>query len=491
MSRHTDRADAPAPEPTAAGSDAVDRATISSDSAADRDTDTDAGPDTAPDSDRKRRRTVVIASTAVLAAAAVVAAIVVVRVNADAPAEAVSATAPVPITVGHVPDGTKIGVVVTLGDGEGSEWADAAQGALVAERRLALGGTDVQLVTQNDGGSVDGARKAVETLVQQGVAGIVVATSGQHVSGALAAASTAGVPVVAPYAAAADDAWSTAPSTDSVASALQRALGRAQSPLLVDLGGGAPAGLRVAHLVDAVRDPDTAALAASIAQRTGVDTTNGTLDGAAGAQAGAADSDAVVLSGPGARQGALVAALQAAKVTVPVVLTSDATSPAFTAALTQAGGSLSGDFRSVGVETDDARALATDAEGRAMSAYLGGLRVLADDAGAKNLTGDRPFAAVAAAADARSHDAVVALVAAVGSARAVEPAAVTDALARLDLRARDGLAGPALDFGSREALRTPATVLAASSQDLGLRPASRSDDAATAPLVWFADTSRR
>ncbi len=37
-----------------------------------------------------------------------------------------------PISVAHVPDGTKIGVVVTLGDGEGAQWdEDPAQGALV------------------------------------------------------------------------------------------------------------------------------------------------------------------------------------------------------------------------------------------------------------------------------------------------------------------------------------------------------------------------
>ncbi len=55
-----------------------------------------------------------------------------------------------------------------------------------------------------------------------------------------------------------------------------------------------------------------------------------------------------------------------------------------------------------------------------MSAFPGGVRVLADDADAKNLTGDRSFASVAPVADARSHDAVVALVTAVGSARSTD-----------------------------------------------------------------------
>ncbi|PZF55385.1 hypothetical protein DEJ23_11930 [Curtobacterium sp. MCSS17_008] len=456
---------------------------------------------------RKRRRTAIIVAVAVLVVAAVVTAVLAVRVSASTPAEAVSATAPVPIDVAHVPDGTKIGVVVTLGDGEGAQWDDAAQGALVAQRRLELGGTDVQLVTKNDGGSVDGARKAVEALASDGVSGIVVATSGEHVRGAFAAAADAGIPVVAPYTTGDDDAWSTAPSTDSVAAALQVALGDAGSPLLVDLGGGAPSGVRFAHVLDATRAPDLGALATTIAQRTGAAagstdaTSTDDQDGSAqeGAQDGSAqdtteqaapDSDAVVVSGAGARQGALVAALQEANVTAPVVLTPEATSPAFAAALAQAGGSLSGTFRTVGVETDDARALSSDAEGRAMSAFLGGVRVLADDADAENLTGDRTFDEVAAVADARSHDAVVALVTAVGAARSTDPAEVSDALTGLDLGADDGLAGPALDFGSQQALADPAGVLAASAQDLGLRPAAASeDDGATPALVWFSDST--
>lgn len=456
---------------------------------------------------RKRRRTAIIVAIAVLVVAAVVTAVLAVRVSASTPAEAVSATAPVPISVAHVPDGTKIGVVVTLGDGEGAQWDDAAQGALVAQRRLELGGTDVQLVTKNDGGSTDGARKAVEALAADGVSGIVVATSGDHVRGAFSAAADAGIPVVAPYAAGADDAWSTAPSTESVAAALQDALGDAAAPLLVDLGGGAPSGVRFAHVLDATSTPDLGALATTIAQRTGAaagstdaTTTDATTtDDQAGTTTGvtqdsteqaAPDSDAVVVSGPAGRQGALVAALQEANVTAPVVLTPDATSPAFAAALAQAGGSLSGTFRTVGVETDDARALSSNTEGRAMSAFLGGVRVLANDADAKNLTGDRSFASVASVADARSHDAVVALVSAVGSARSTDAAAVSGALAALDLDAGDGLAGPALDFGSRQALGDRAGVLAASAQDLGLRPAGATEDGGATPaLVWFADSS--
>ncbi|WP_248703996.1 hypothetical protein [Curtobacterium sp. MWU13-2055] len=445
----------------------------------------------------RSRRPLLFVGIAVLLVAAVVAAVLTFRAfGSSTPAEAVSATVPVKITVAHVPAKTTIGVIVTLGDGEGSEWNEAAQGALVAERRLALGGTDVALVTKNDGGTAAGGTAAVDALAKSGVAGIVVASSGSHVSGALTAAAAKGIPVVLPYAPAEKDSWSTAPAAGSISTAMTTALGDADAPLLVDLGGGAPAGLRVAHVLDGDDTADTAALATTVAERTGA--TSNEEDADADEKTVTPDSDAVVVSGSAQRQGAFVAALQAENVTVPVVLTPDATSPAFGAALVEAGGSLSGAFRTVGVATDDARALASDAGGRAMSAFLGGVRVLAGDQDAENLTGDQPFSAVAGAADSRSHDAVIALVRAVGSARSVEPTDVTDALAALDLDADAGIAGPALDFTRQQALGTPATVLAASAQQLGLRPASTAsgdgtgsgtDAARTASLVWFDDSS--
>lgn len=431
------------------------------------------------------RRRLLVVGLAVLLVAAVVAAVLTFRALSAEPAEAVPATIPVPVTVKHVPARTTIGVVVTLGDGEGSEWNQAAQGAVVAQHRLQLGGTRVQLVTRNDSGTTAGARAAVQDLVRQGVAGIVVASSGAHVVAATEAASDAGVPVVLPYAEHTDDAWSTAPSAQSLATAMQRALGGADSPLLVDLGGGPPTGLRVAHVLSAGAT-DLTVLAATVAERTGVaqpsaDAISGdSTDGAT-----AVDSDAVVVSGTAARQGAFVAALQAADVTVPVVLTPDATSPAFGAALTAAGGSVSGTFRTAGVATDDATALDADTAGRAMSAFLGAVRVVAKDPDAKNLTGDQPFSAVAVAADSRSHDAVIALVHAVGAARSVAPQAVTDALATASLGVGDGLAGPALDFDDQQALATRATVLASSAQALGLRSTATS----ASTLVWFPDTT--
>jgi hypothetical protein len=49
-------------------------------------------------------------------------------------------------------------------------------------------------------------------------------------------------------------------------------------------------------------------------------------------------------------------------------------------------------------------------------------------------------------------------------------------------------------FRTQEAMRSPASVLASSAQDLGLRPAASDDsaDASGSPsLVWFADDTER
>jgi hypothetical protein len=67
----------------------------------------------------------------------------------------------------------------------------------------------------------------------------------------------------------------------------------------------------------------------------------------------------------------------------------------FAGSLQEAGGTLSGRLLTVGTDTGDAVALRSDASGRGMSAFLAGLRMLASDPQAQNLTGDREFAAVA------------------------------------------------------------------------------------------------
>jgi len=467
----------------ASPSDASSRSTAATEPAESTDVD-----ETRPR--RPRRRLLLAAGAVVVVAAVAVAAVVAVRGDQRAVADPVPASVPVAIRASDVPDGTTVGVVITLGQGEGSEWAAAAQGGLVAERRLELGGSDVSLSVQDDGGSAEGARAAVEALVADGVAGIVVASSGSHVSGAVDAAREAGVPVVLPYAevpgGSGEGAWSTAPDAAGTGAALQAALGGSTHTLLVDLGGGSPAGVAVADILVASAVGDDTAVADEVARLAGAAPSTD-VDPDAPAEAAppavTVPATAVLLSGSAARQAALVAALQSADLPVPVVLTPEATSPAFSAALSERGGSLAGDLTTVGVQTDDAVALRSDAAGRTMSAFLAGVRVLARDGDAVNLTGDQPFSAVAAQADSRSHDAVLALVRAVSAAGSSDPAEVSAALGSLSLVASDGIAGPALDFGADEPDTGEVEVLHASSQALGLRPAA---DAGAARLVWFA-----
>lgn len=454
-------------------------------------TTTDEAGDAETDRPRTPRRTIVaiVAGVAVVAAASVAAG-VAVRADREPEAAPVPASVPVALTASGLPDDTRLGLVLTLGQGEGSEWNGAAQGARVAERRFELGGADVSLVTVDDGGTVDGARAAVESLVDQGVAGIVVASAGQHVSGALDAASDAGVPVVLPYGASDEadgvsGAWSTAPSQATTGAALATALGDARRTLVVDLGGGSPIGVEVARVLAASTIGDDTAVADEVARLTGSAAPLDDPDATTAAPEPVTDpSDAVVLSGSAARQAGLVSALQATDLRVPVLLTPDATSPAFSTALSAGGGSLSSGFLTVGVDSDDAVALRSDAAGRSMSAYLGAVRVLASDDAATNLTDDQPFSAVAAQADSRSHDAVVALVRAVATADSVDPAEVSTALSSLSLGAAEGVAGPALDFTAGTAAGGgELEVLHASSQPLGLRPTADGESR----IVWFAD----
>ena len=108
-------------------------------------------------------------------------------------------------------------MTLTGAPGEGAEWRDAAQGAVVAARRFALGGTKVTLVAVNDKGTSDGATTAVKTLAGRNVAAIVVATTGAHVTAGLTQAAADKIPVLMPYdqgaAGAAGQVWSTGPGT--------------------------------------------------------------------------------------------------------------------------------------------------------------------------------------------------------------------------------------------------------------------------------------
>ena len=57
----------------------------------------------------------------------------------------------------------------------------------------------VQLTVANDKGTSDGARDAVEKLKSEGVQGIIISSSGEHIKGATSAARESSIPVIEVY----------------------------------------------------------------------------------------------------------------------------------------------------------------------------------------------------------------------------------------------------------------------------------------------------
>lgn len=386
--------------------------------------------------------------------------------------EPVGNSVPVALTAQGLPRDTSIGVILSLGSAQGSAWKDAAQGAAVAAHRLAAGGSPVILETRDDRGTSQGARDAVAELAAQKVAGIVLATSGEHVPAALQAAQEAGIPVLLPYYSGElsgfDTAYSLTPGPQPVSAAMKSALGEAGHVMLIDLGGPAPEGINPAERRAPAAGDDLNTLAVEVSKL-------------AAPQRGE-PVDAVLITGPATRQAAMVHALQQRNISLPLVLGPAATSPGFESALHEAGGSASSRLLSVGTGAVDAAALRPGDEGRAMSGFLAAVRVMAEDPQVMNLTGDQPFAKVAPVAEAHSHDAVIALVHAAAHAKSGEPGAVAGQLDKLSLQAGHGIAGGDLDLG-RDADQAQAVVLHLASQDLGLRPAP---SGARTPARWFA-----
>lgn len=387
-----------------------------------------------------------------------------------------------PPAVELAPDGApetmSVGVVVSLTSApdEGSQWHAAAEGAQVAAYRYGLGDVEVSLVPRDDQGTADGAEEAVGDLVDEGVSGIVMATEGDHVTGAVESAAEAGVPVLLPYAGEQTDlpegAWSTGADAGQVAATLATALETAGvgRPVVVD-AGGATVDLDEAASLRLRPGDDALALARRVAR----------------ISRSAADADSVVVTGPAAAQAQVVQGLQERNVTLPVFLGDDAVSPDFAQTLGRSGGSLAVPLTTAGLDTDDVAALAPDDGGAAVSAWLAALRVTAEDGDVTTLFDEEDFETVAGSADARSHDAVVALVSAAVAAGSTEPAEVRDALAGLTLDTGDGLAGPALDFSSPAAVPSDSVVpLQATTQDPGLRPV---DVAGVPRLYWFESPS--
>lgn len=436
---------------------------------------------------RTRLVTLVLAGVAVVAAVAVVLAMTLNRPKEAPKPDPVAATVPVALEADGLPKEFSLGIVLTFGqNGEpGSEYNRAAQGAVVADQRFSQGGA-VALVTRNDSGTEDGARSAVRALAEQGVSGVIVASTGPQAVAAAKAAEEVGLPVILPYAEPAEPAattWSTGPSRAAVEDAVRAELNGKARVLLVNDGGAVPSSVPVAQTLNTGDFEDLAALAQEAAVRTGDQPLPAAPDAPAEAQTQrtAEPADAVVVSAATPQRLArLVQALQSRDVSVPMLLPDGATAPDFAATLIELDGAASGQLVGFAAAGGDGTSLQQDAQGRGMSAFLAAVRLSAGDPQVKNLSSDAPFAANAWAADPASHDAVVAFVRAAALAESSEPADVGAKLATLSLGPGEGLAGPPLDFSRPAALAAKPAPVYASPQDLGLRPAD--EDAPR--LVW-------
>lgn len=378
--------------------------------------------------------------------------------------------AEVGLTIKGVQD-VSIGLLVssTSAAGEGSDYTGPSAGAELATYRLRLGGTKVQIKIADDQGDADTAQRGVQSLIDQGVSGIVVATTGQHVMPAIEAASSAGVPVVAPYLRTQDElpegVHVTGPSEDAITASIESAMAadEATSPLVIT--------------ADGVPVP-------AVGTGTPVPFTGSTLDEIVEEAAESAEDntiDSVVVSASAASQGAVVAALQGGLPDVPVYLTPEALTPAFASSLDNNSGTTSGRFVSVGAPASDSSTLGSTAAADSAAAYFAALRLAAGDETFTSALDESPFSTVAAEADLPSHDAVLSLVRAAAEARSGEPADVAAALATMKVGVEQSLAGPALDFTAADAL--PADDVAplyATTQDPGVRPAGDSP-----VLTWF------
>ncbi|MGJ9421832.1 ABC transporter substrate-binding protein [Aeromicrobium sp. CF3.5] len=364
-----------------------------------------------------------------------------------------------------------LGLVVssTSAPGEGADHTGPAAGAELAAYRLQLGDTPVDLTVVDDQGDADEAVAVVEDLVDQGVSGIVLATSGSHVQPALSAASAAGVPVVAPYLRTTeplpDGVWVTGPSEDEISAGIAEAMAADQvdSPTVIT--------------ADDVPVPAASSAAEVAFSGATLDDLLENLDEAV--EEG--DTDSIIVSAAASSQGAILAALQGAQPDLPVYQTPEALSPSFASSLSQREGTTSGRFVAIGAPATDTATLGSSDEASSAAAYFAALRLAAGDAAFLSGLDGAPFSELAVDADLPSHDAVLALVRAAASAESTDPAQVSAALAALTPGVEDSLAGPALDFTSSGALPAEnVTPLYATTQTPGVRPA----DLAPA-LTWF------
>ncbi len=392
----------------------------------------------------------------------------------DAPSVTPVAVSPQPVALSAngLPGPIKIGIMVSLSSlpGEGTDWALAAEGARVAAHRFGLAGHRVELVPVDDQGSTAHAVEAIAGLAEQGVAGVVLATSGTHVQQAIVEATSRKLPVVWPYGVADDyllpGAWATGPLRSqhdaAIVAALDR-LGVSQPILITGMGATTPADLEpVAELQFNLASQNEATFIESLS--------------ALALETG----DSVVIIGDADSSAQAAIAVRRAGVSLPILLTDAARSPVFSQRMMGDTGSLNGTYWCVGVDNDDPASVRRDATGQAVAAFVEAVSATASTE-ATRFFEETPFSEVAYAADTASHDAVVALVKAAAQAKRTDAAGVLAALPRLIVDHEDGLAGPTLNCETLAALPAESVVpLVATATYAASRPGNH------AMLRWFA-----
>ncbi|WP_310961993.1 type 1 periplasmic-binding domain-containing protein [Nocardioides terrisoli] len=410
----------------------------------------------------------------VLGAAALAAALVLLSGCGSSSGDPVQ---PTDVTLGshQIPDDVQIGLIVTLksAPGQGAEWLSSAAGTEVATYQYHLGGHRVTLDVVDDKGTRSGARKAVQTLVGEGVSGIVAATSGQHLVGSLDQAAESGTAVLLPYqsnpAGLQRNEWLTGPTSTQLGATMATMIADNgwQHPLLVTSAGQRVDGLPNATVLKVSSHAQPAAVFRKIrAART------------------SEGVDIVVLAVPADLQAGVVKAVQSAKRDIPILLGRDAVSPTFADTLVKLGGSLAGQFTTAGLDAGDVTAVGAGASGDRAASFFSALGLASSDANTKDLFGQGPFSAQAGSADIASHDAVVALVAAATQAGSAAPGKVLATLGKLRVTGSAGLAGPDLDFTRQSAVADSDVLpMHATMQDPGVRPPGLGDPT---QLFWFA-----
>ncbi|GIG25870.1 hypothetical protein Cde04nite_21140 [Cellulomonas denverensis] len=403
--------------------------------------------------------------------AAAVAALTLAGCSTQEVPEAVPALQP-QLELSAPDEAVRIGVLVPPIEGAGSEFRPLIEGARVAAYRFEWNGAEIEFQVALDDGTADGARSAMADLVQAEVAGVIAATTGAHTDQALELAAQNGTAVLSPYATAGSGAWSLAPSRSAVTAGIGSALDEAQAsrPYLAVAEGRDPllADARTAVLGDPAPMADE--IVALVESR---------------------EIDSVVIDGPAGQQAALVVEIHGrlGARQLPIVLTPEALTPQFGDRLDESG-TTAGWLFSVGTDTGDHVALDDGEAADYAALFFAALSLAAGDSGCQNVYSDDTCAAGLPRADVASHDATVALLRAVEAAGSVDPQQVRTALGGLALDHADGLVGPALDFGSTQALSDDdVVVLHASTSDPGLRPTDPAGDPA-AMLFWFAGTER-